>query len=735
MIKKLIPNRGVTNGDVEELLRAVASFFVPPGRRWQGWRPAPPERASWEIVLTRGEAGFYFVVPEPWETVVNKQIAVVWPRAQVEESDTDPLAGMEPTAIGSITLKNHYMFGLKTRGNIIGSLLETTRMLRDGERVVVQIVLTPAPPDWWRNAAEAYEGFKKGKMPGRVKLDPQSVTQYLMTGIAYAAMEAVNITTELITGSPSDVSLDGPSKALAMQDRPIGSTVSHKLKQDALDVTIRVGVQAESPESARGILRSVGFAFKGQDSGDNGFDLEESMGPHGFDKMQRREPTWEKWLNRDYMTLEELTTMICLPDSKMQEEFGLKALAHNETPNLPASVRKPGLLLGTATWKGQPFPVYQATENLDEMRLPRCVIGPMGCGKTRGYGANLAVEAVERGDYAVILDPAKGEMGDECEAYFKAKGLPGKVQRFRFDGDPSRLISLDWRECRHDQVRGRNKLAQQLITFCDAATDEAGAQTVRYLRSAAKAVPTGRLSEVIQLLTDTSYIASLLNTMPERERATWTNYMQLSDARRSQIASPVLNRLDVVMGDDYLADCMDAQEGIDFVELLDDGNPRVIVLDVPKGGLGPEGMDVLAALLATKLDVAMVTRKNTDTTVFIIMDEPHQYLRSARTWKSVAVESRKWGFAYTWMFHSWEQIPAPLAEIIKSAGPHYHIYASSTGTFNALKHELAPWTAEEGVRLPRFHAINAVWAGGLRVAPFLANMALPPSKRLPKKGD
>src|SRR5690606_40312830 len=53
-----------------------------------------------------------------------------------------------------------------------------------------------------------------------------------------------------------------------------------------------------------------------------------------------------------------------------------------------------------------------------------------------------------------------------------------------------------------------------------------------------------------------------------------------------------------------------------------------------------------------------------------IFDEPHQFLRSAKLWKAAAVESRKWRLGYIWMFHSWEQIPRDLREIIRAANPH-----------------------------------------------------------------
>jgi hypothetical protein len=112
---------------------------------------------------------------------------------------------------------------------------------------------------------------------------------------------------------------------------------------------------------------------------------------------------------------------------------------------------------------------------------------------------------------------------------------------------------------------------------------------------------------------------------------------------------------------------------------------------------------------------------------FVVFDEPHQFLRSSKTWKSAVVESRKWRIGYVWMFHSWEQIPRDLAEIIKAAGPHYHLYPSSKKTFSDLKEEITPFAIEDALCLKRFHAINIIRTGGEVIKPFIAKMSPPPS--------
>jgi hypothetical protein len=58
-------------------------------------------------------------------------------------------------------------------------------------------------------------------------------------------------------------------------------------------------------------------------------------------------------------------------------------------------------------------------------------------------------------------------MGDELEAVLK----PEQIMRIRFGREP---VALDWREASHSEW-SRNRLANELVAFCESSTDEAGA--------------------------------------------------------------------------------------------------------------------------------------------------------------------------------------------------------------------------------------------------------------------
>lgn len=88
---------------------------------------------------------------------------------------------------------------------------------------------------------------------------------------------------------------------------------------------------------------------------------------------------------------------------------------------------------------------------------------------------------------------------------------------------------------------------------------------------------------------------------------------------------PVYNRMSVIFRDQYLAECMECDDGLDFWELMQ--QPKVVIIDIPDDTFDPLAKDLLVNLISTKIDIAMRLRpEEKQFPYFVIMDEPHQYL-------------------------------------------------------------------------------------------------------------
>lgn len=713
---RITPDSRLTNQNVEELARTMC-VYMSPLERWNGkvFNDAP--FLSFETVLEKENTGFYVTIPTSQSALAQKAIESAWPKVAVEEAE-EPFAEA-PYLASELSYERHYMFSLRIDKRTLGALpstLETLRSMDDGEKVYIQVLAVPAHKDWFMGVVEAYERFKHGDMPKKMKLDKKSIGRTTLKALTHVVYGTASVMSELLTGEGLEpLKLDGNERAMILRDGRLSDATLSKTKGDAYEVQIRVGVVCHNHAKAHALLRMVTMAFRELD-GDNMLTSTISNPRKTFEKMKQRKLS--PLTNRDYFSITELSRFHLLPTAEYQEKYRIPNIAQLET-EVPTAFTKDGLYFGNAVYKKTTIPVYHQTNNHDILCLPRVYIGGMGSGKTRGAAANLVVEAVRNGFGALAIDPAKGEIYEEVSSSLPAE----RLIHIRLGQRP---IALDWREVTHSP-KARNRLANTILGFFDQADLEAGGQTSRFLRSAVMAMQTGRLSEILYIFQDAGYREQIIATMPDSiHKATLVQYHEFSDSRQSQVLSPILNRLDTILGDEYLAECMDADNGIDMVELM--SQKKAVIIDVPKSELGAEAVNLIINLLCTKIDLAMTLRKEQHP-FFIILDEPHQFLRSARIWKAAAVESRKWRVGYCWFFHSWEQIPSDLAEIIKSAGPHYTIYASSKKTFKDLAEEIAPFTIEDGIKLKRFHAINVLRSDEGMQKPFIAQMAMPPSKR------
>lgn len=714
---KIIPDGKLNNEKVEQLSQALC-IYKSPLERIENKHLTPQHFFSFETVLEKEKTSFYVATSEELKDIAKKAIESSWPRVTVEETE-DPLNTM-PIKTSTLDLEYHYMFALKVdrrQISLLESQLETLNMMRNDEQIYIQILGVPAEHDWYISASEAYKKFKSGSMPTKFRLDKKSVAKTSIKVSAAIALEARSITSHLVGGGePEKIDLDGAERAQILRDGNLRRETLSKTRADAYISTIRVGVVTDNEVRAKALMRMITMAFRELD-GDNHLVAQASKVDKTWRKMKERK--LGKILGRDYLSIPEFSRLTLLPTYPLQEKYKIPSIGMETDVN--QVLLKGGLKFGDITYKGKTQPVYIPTNNIDELCLPRIVIGSMGSGKTKGYGANFMVEAVNNGFGAVSIDPAKGEIGDEVEKVLP----PEKVVRIRLGDVP---ISLDWREVERSR-KAKNRLANTIIGFFNSTDMEAGAQTSRYLRAAVMGMKTGKLSEILSIFEDVEYLQTIINDMPDSiHKTTLQSFSSESDARKRQILSPIYNRLDVILGDEYLNECMKSDDGIDMVDVLE--QRKAFIIDVPKPELGPEAVDLIVNLLSTKIDLAMTLRKEENQhPFFVLFDEPHQFLKSARIWKGAAVESRKWRVGYVWMFHSWEQIPRSLSEIIKAAGPHYHLYPSSKKTFQDLTEEIASFTVEDALMLKRFHAINIIRADGGIQKPFIARMTPPPSEK------
>lgn len=586
---RIKPDSRLENDKLEQFAQTLC-LYRSPAQRWNKERKCIHRQhfVSLDTVLLKGGTTYTVTVPQETSSIARKAIETTWPRATVEEVQ-DPF-DRDPIATGTLSLKHHYMFALRVDRRTIGlvaSLLETTNMMEDGEAVYIQTLAEPAPQDWHVGASEAYKRFKQGHMPIKWSFNSKNAMRLVTKAAAGAVSGAIGVITELITDEePERLRLDDGERAEILRDGSLRRETIGKTRGDAYDVVIRVGVVAGSQSRATALLRMATLAFRELD-GDNALVAAETNTLRTWRRMKDRSVGFRP--SKDYMSIPEVSRLFLMPTGPLQEKYRIDNIKTLET-EIPGSIRDGGIRIGSHDYKSVTQPVFQPIDNQDELCLPHVVIGGMGSGKTRGFGANWIVESVRNGFGALAIDPAKGEIGDEVAAALPVE----KVIRIRLGEIP---IALDWCEVQHSK-RTKNRLANTVLGFFNGI-DDAGFQKSRYIRAAVMAMQTGRLSEIIRIFEDNEYREKVIDTMPDGvHKATLTTFGEESDARQRQIMSPVYNRFDVILGDEYLSECMESDLSLDMVKLM--SQRKAVIIDVPKSELGPEAVDLIVNLLVAQ---------------------------------------------------------------------------------------------------------------------------------------
>lgn len=730
---KITPDRRITNERIEAFASALHAFGKTALERThrEGWKVHVDEQqyAVWEWHLGKDSASAYLAVPGHLVSSATQHIHTCWPRATVETTQEDPLASWSgEVSGGDVMLKEHYVYSLSLDRRTLAplsSLLETVRMLKEDEHAVVQLHLVPAPKDWHIGAQEAYERIRKGRKPSRVRFTGRAVAEGVAKFGASIALHANALVAEALTGEEIEPEpIDLPSSLTGEQR--LSQATMQKAKYPAFNVSIRIAVSCADLARRETILRSIGTAFHDMD-GDNGLVLRPVRKTDKWWKSVRNRSKPGPKVNADYLSAPEVSRLLQLPTAALQDEYDIAANRHRET-DMPEHLLKDGIALGTYTFRGESAPVYMPVDNWDDLCLGRAVIGGMGTGKTRGFGGNWGARALAQGFSVISIDVAKDELGEEIRTGARKLGVgDDKLISFEFGAKPYRL---DWREA-EGVKNAANRLAAEAVNFFRLHGAEAGIETGRYIRLAGKTIGAtkGSLEDMTRLFVDGDFrqasIALLESLRPDLAQE-WITFERLSPGMKGKVMDPVLNRLDMLLGDDYLRECMSATEGIDFRKYLTGGYH--VSLHTPKHELGAEAVDILVDFLMSKIELAMFARpEEAQVPCFVIADEPHQFESCAPRWERMAVECRKWRLGLVWMFHSFEQIPRSLAHRMKDAGMHYHLYTSSKRTYLELAEEIAPFTVEEAMKTPKHSAINILRSGTETVPPFMLKMAAPPS--------
>jgi len=746
---KIIPDSSARNYRTEDFVKTVADQFKLPIDRIirksilpRGYKVQ--ERASFEIDFEEGKVTFYIGVPETLAPLIYRRLSSIWDKTTIEMVDEAKEFNPLKTSVFELVYSKHDLYSLHTDSKDslpLVSIIEAGRLVGENERARLFCYLDPIYQlSWQSELDEAWEKLRNGNAPRKWNQSFKNIAITIALGLTEIFREIVTGMSEMISdGKSQNIYAKKPSDPEGQKYTIESLSKSTKEKRNKSSMRTYLWVVAESDEPVRAntIARTIASSFHDitldnelaptQLKGKKANEVLRIMNTHKPPKLK---------LNYNIMSSAEISKIVQIPGRELQEkypEIERVELAEVEVSNKFLDETK-GIELGDATFKGKTIKAYQPVDDEDEACLPNVGIGGMGQGKTKGLCANWLIGAYLKGYGGLAIDPNKREIGDQIEFAVKA-GVVKKEDFIRIDLG-QQTFSLDWCETLHDSST-KARLAGTAIDFFGVSDDTTG-QTERFLRAAIIGMTTGKVSEIIKIFNDKAYLKTVIANMDEGlNKTTLMEFESMGDGMKAKILSPIYNRLNKILSDPHLANCVDSKNSLDMVQLMST-RKKIIVFDVPSDDLDKSAIDVIVNLLCSKIDIAMRLRKKiygpeAEFPFYVLLDEPHQFLRSVSIWEAAAVESRKWKIGYFWTFHYWEQIPSNLQKAIRNALPHYHLYPTSKLTWQSLREEIYPFVLEDALKLKRWHAINIIRSGGENAVPFICKMQLPPEKRFSRK--
>jgi len=734
--------------------KALAEFYQKPIDRidFRARKLTDPTRIAFRVLISPAKIGFYYLVPVKAQDFFKQKILAAWDKATVKRGDL-PTFDPAKTKAAELTYRRHDIFSLLTDRDSnapLPSLFTTVTDMMPGDMALIDVLLEPySRIEWEYSASKAYEKFQKGWMPRRLELTAANLTGLVPASINLALTSIQGQMIEATGGSAKALKKDFDMEAKLLNVNGMTEATRQKPHGAVVRGYIRILSQSDSPERRGMILQALAGAYKDL-TGDN--------------ELTNRAVGNVRVLLRDIeacavsfgkpgilLSPGEAGKLIQLPTAGLQDEWAqIESIGQREV-TLPEELFAGGIAVGRVTKGGITRAANIPVNDDNILCLPHVSLGGMGTGKTT-QDAVVAVGFLINGFSAVAIDVADGKLIDIIRDALPEDFPEDHIIDLDF-GDIEWPIPLNWSEISRglvnapktmDARKAGNRLTAQLVHFINQLSDdqEASVRMESYLSAAGKAVlsdPANGLLEVILCLTSPQYRDRLLARGIANMQAAETlkSLNSESEGMQRSITNPILNRLNMVLGNEAMANCLlqRCNPEIDFRKWLDgdEQGPYFIGLRVPKDELLDIATDRLVAYLIAKVWLSVLSRYDTPEEArrpaVMVMDEPHQFMSSKDLWSDMVREARKWRLKLYWSAHNFRDFK-DLTKTMKDAGCQYSVFRSSKETYKDLLEELHPFTMEDLLRIPdRYYAVNKLVLPNTQNTPaFLAAMAPPPAR-------
>lgn len=586
---------------------------------------------SLEIAGDANGRRFLLRAPRSIAGQIQQQLQAVYDQALFDfvAQEEDP-ARIEGTAsaMAKLKLRRSYYVPLLTfkEGDFqladpMRGLLGAFSQLQAGERVLSQMILTPAPRSW----ADAYAG-SVSRMPNSTNGEPMTMgllIRQFVSVVAVIGTVALSLWAlfaflfhrwlEFIIAAPlavlSMVGVGFLYKIIMERANLNPEMMQLKMRSAAFDVSLRLVAVAPSPERAHQLLRQLAMAYRQFDvASGNALVAQRTV----FDprRLERERAEWWQELlgSVTRLNLAELAALWHLPvglDVQQVERTKAKRLLPQ-----PEKVEK-GILVGEAIHQGQKIQVHLDPESLWHHIF---MVAKTQKGKST-LMAHLAAETMRQDTALVVIDP-HGDL---------ARSLLGLVPTQRANdvvyidfSDTQQVVGLNLL----DMTQGRNADAivsnivhvGELIwsDYWGPRMEDALRMALRTLLAANEIL--ARRKEKQFTLIDIPPLFELQNfrhrlieqyvSDPEILQW-WSGYFErMYESLRMDVINPVLTKIHRFSTHSVVRNIVgQSNSTVNFREILD--QRKILLVNTATGVIGPDAGGLLGAVIVDYINFAV----------------------------------------------------------------------------------------------------------------------------------
>ncbi|MFJ5989316.1 type IV secretory system conjugative DNA transfer family protein [Lentzea sp. NPDC092896] len=356
------------------------------------------------------------------------------------------------------------------------------------------------------------------------------------------------------------------------------------------------------------------------------------------------------------------------------------------------------------------------------------VMGATGSGKSTLLG-NMILADAEAGRGIVLIDP-KGDLVTDVLSRLP-RSVADRVVIFDADSKtrPPCLNPLDGGETDLAVDNLVSVFRRVYSAFWGPRTDDVIRAACLTLRTQ-EGVAT--LADLPKLLADEAFRSRVTAGVTDPVlRGFWSWYEELTDSQRSQVISPLMNKLRAFLLRPFVRDAIaGGQSTVDMGEVLDGG---ICLVRIPKGSLGEETTRLVGSVVVARTWQAATARARIPQRLrrdaSLVIDECHNFLNLPYPIEDMLAEARGFHLRKVLAHQHGHQLTRELREGLSTNARSKIFFSTSPEDARDLSRHTAPRLSEHDLaNLGPYHAaVRLVVNGGETPAFTMRTTPLPPA--------